>query len=529
VQAACKLDQQAILRQLGEIKHVKAAESVEMHARMQTEAEKRVAARAFNKNLIERGATTPEEKLALRKQDRTQQSAARFGEICAHVGGRQINFDRNGRIRGWRTLVATNSTRQPTRRSRNGSRSSSSRERRGAPSIIPMNVLTESRFGIGRNQLNEALKVIPNAADRNKVEWFWKYCFERNLGRDDVARLLRKPNGKDFYSHDSVYAILTGKRFKEGATETVVRMLRAIEEFQQQVQPKAGQDGFIETRLFSEIREYVNRARKLKRIGNIIGNMSVGKSESLLEIAERDPSVLYTQMPERGHYGDYLREVAEKCAISPRQNASTLRRNVVRALPEVLIVDDAHECFASMTSAWGLATLQFIKGSFDRKRKRLAVIFVWDTPGWAQFINGDHAHRLGRLWRRRMAPLRIDDVPYSDDLDLFAAAVGLDPAPAKIAEGRSPRRPGERRSHSRGFAAAPPERRVREERDRRVEDDPGRRRRAGQGKPQDRHLGRSFESARALRRDGRKRPRRPSSQRARGGSDERVRAAAQDR
>jgi hypothetical protein len=304
-------------------------------------------------------------------------------------------------------------------------------ENGATPSIIPMNVLTESRFGIGRNQLNEALKVIPNAADRGKVEWFWKYCFERNLGRDDVARLLRKPNGKDFYSHDSVYAILTGKRFKEGATETVVRMLRAIEDFQQQVQPKAGQDGFIETRLFSEIREYVNRSRKLKRIGNIIGNMSVGKSESLLEIAERDPSVLYTQMPERGHYGDYLREVAEKCAISPRQNASTLRRNVVRALPEVLIVDDAHECFASMTSAWGLATLQFIKGSFDRKRKRLAVIFVWDTPGWAQFINGDHAHRLGRLWRRRMAPLRIDDVPYSDDLDLFAAAVGLDPAPAK--------------------------------------------------------------------------------------------------
>jgi hypothetical protein len=85
VQAACKLDQQAILRQLGEIKHVKAAESVEMHARMQSEAEKRVAARAFNKKLIDRGATTPEEKLALRKQDRTQQSAARFGEICAHL------------------------------------------------------------------------------------------------------------------------------------------------------------------------------------------------------------------------------------------------------------------------------------------------------------------------------------------------------------------------------------------------------------------------------------------------------------
>jgi hypothetical protein len=72
VQAACKLDQHAILRQLGEIKHVKAAESVEMHARMQTEATKRVAARKFNRDLLAGKPVSMAERMkaiAMRKMD----------------------------------------------------------------------------------------------------------------------------------------------------------------------------------------------------------------------------------------------------------------------------------------------------------------------------------------------------------------------------------------------------------------------------------------------------------------------------
>jgi hypothetical protein len=51
VQPSCKTDYEAILRQLGERGHVKAAESVEVHARMASEAERRVAAREFNRKI----------------------------------------------------------------------------------------------------------------------------------------------------------------------------------------------------------------------------------------------------------------------------------------------------------------------------------------------------------------------------------------------------------------------------------------------------------------------------------------------
>jgi hypothetical protein len=51
VETGSKLNQEAILRQLGEIHHVKAAEDAELHARMQSEAAKRVAARKFNRDL----------------------------------------------------------------------------------------------------------------------------------------------------------------------------------------------------------------------------------------------------------------------------------------------------------------------------------------------------------------------------------------------------------------------------------------------------------------------------------------------
>lgn len=93
VQTASKINEEAILRQLGELKHVKAAESVELHSRMQSEAEKRVQARAFNKRLTNEGAVTPEEKKEVRLRDRRTESAVRFGEICARIEQRQSGSD----------------------------------------------------------------------------------------------------------------------------------------------------------------------------------------------------------------------------------------------------------------------------------------------------------------------------------------------------------------------------------------------------------------------------------------------------
>src|ERR1700726_615911 len=66
------------------------------------------------------------------------------------------------------------------------------------------------RFLIGRDQLNKAIADLPGD-QAEALEWFWRYCRDRNVGPDRLKNLLQKSNG-DYYSRDSIYQALTGRR-----------------------------------------------------------------------------------------------------------------------------------------------------------------------------------------------------------------------------------------------------------------------------------------------------------------------------
>jgi DNA transposition AAA+ family ATPase len=291
------------------------------------------------------------------------------------------------------------------------------------PIAIPSQALSEHRFGIGRDALNKALDQLELPKQRSSIEWFWRYCAEHNVGRVRLGELVRKPNG-EFYSTDSVYQLLTGRRTEAGAN--ISPMLRAIEEFRAQVEPNPRTEAFIETRMARQIWSYCQRAKKLGRIGFIFGNMSIGKSEALAELARHDVSTLYTRMKTRGQLGDYLKECAGKMAMSPRSTVANLRDRVIDGFPELLIVDEADQCFQSIRNSGGLATLDFIREGYDRKR--CGVVLVMDHHGRNEVLRGDHSNRLKRLWRRRIAPLQLPSLPHPEDLNLFAGTVGLPPA-----------------------------------------------------------------------------------------------------
>lgn len=305
--------------------------------------------------------------------------------------------------------------------------------------VIPANELSKDRFGIGRDKLNEAIENLP-PGDAQKVEALWKYCAQRNLGRDRLGQLLLKPASftkgskrlktprRNFYSADSIYQLLTGRRSEQGAS--IAPMLRAITEFLEKAEPGADLEGFIETRLYREIKMYAERAKRLHRIGYLVGRMSNGKTWALKKIAEKLLGCLYTQMPTGGVYSDYVRECAGAMAtMSTRQAVQKIRGKVLDALPEMVIVDDADLAFDTARQANGVKTFQYLKEAYDRKPR--GFLLSMDDWGFKQFLTGDNAHRLGRLWRRRIAPLYVPEVPYQEDLDLFAASVKLDPAPDK--------------------------------------------------------------------------------------------------
>lgn len=302
---------------------------------------------------------------------------------------------------------------------------------------IPAHELNKDRFGISRDRLNDAIADLP-PGDGRKIEALWSYCAQRDLGRDRLGQLLLKPGARytkgnkklatprrDFYSADSIYQLLTGKRMEDGANLTP--MLGAIDEFLQKVQPSASLDGFMETRLFREITMYAERALRLHKIGYVVGKMSRGKTWIFKKLAESNPSWLYTQMPTGGVYSDYLRECATKSAMSVRQAVQKVRYKVLDGLPEGVIIDDADLAFDSARQANGVKTFQFIKEAYDRRPR--GFLFAMDDWGFNEFLGGINAHRLQRLWLRRIAPFHVPDVPYQEDLNLYAASVGLEPAP----------------------------------------------------------------------------------------------------
>jgi hypothetical protein len=92
----------------------------------------------------------------------------------------------------------------------------------------------------------------------------------------------------------------------------------------------------------------------------------------------------------------------------------------------LLIVDEAHRCFQSKSGTRGLDTLDFLRELWNRRQCGMLILMT--NEGRDQLLKGRHKKSLEQLWRRRLQPLQLPNVPFGDDLDRFAAAYGLPPA-----------------------------------------------------------------------------------------------------
>jgi len=280
------------------------------------------------------------------------------------------------------------------------------------------------KFMIGR----DALKLDDlDAEQRDDVTWLWMYARDRDLSRAQLEVLLRKANGKSTYSYDSIYQLLTGRRSEAGAS--VEPICRAIADFRRMVDAIPVRDGFKETRMARELWRYAKTAQERQSIGFVFGNFAVGKTIALEELARRDPKVIYARMPTRGHLNHWLKALARKLAMGDRQTVLDLSDRVIDSFEPgmLLIVDEADQVFTSVRNVLGIATLDFLRELWDRAR--CGIVLVMDHAGRDQVLHGPHKKRLQRLFRRRLPILQLPNVPYREDLDLFAASYGLGPAP----------------------------------------------------------------------------------------------------
>lgn len=280
----------------------------------------------------------------------------------------------------------------------------------------------ESRWTIVRSMVEKATEKL-GPEDRTALLWLDGWARNENLSRQDVAKLLE-------------YDVSTLHRGFNGQLDNPVKFLRAVRQFRadklKEQQPGA-RFPFTETPLVQSIWDYARYTRQRQKFGFLIGNSHSGKSEPLMHLAEKEEGMIYLRLPADGHLSFVLPKLIEQGGI-PNGGTTTLsQRSAIRKFltpDHFLIVDEIEQCCERVRSkgrkvSERVSTLEFFRELVDDKR--VPVLYV-GTKQALEMLHGDNYELYVRTLNRGIDPYEIPDKPESDDLDAFAAAIGLEPA-----------------------------------------------------------------------------------------------------
>jgi hypothetical protein len=295
------------------------------------------------------------------------------------------------------------------------------------------------RFRIPGDLIHRATAELPDD-QRETLRWLAGYCRVKNLGRDDIGTLIRKPGTTDCYSYDQFYQVVTGRRTAAGVN--IDPFCEAASAFRRIIEDRESQttSGFIQTRLYDIISTRARRCLLRRKIGWIFGDSQIGKSACAREYQRQHNhgETIYVEVPTGGGLGPFLSELAISLGIPTQQKNTELRRRIIDSFDDrmLLIIDEAHRCLQCKSGTRGLDTLDFLRELWNRKQCGMLIMMTND--GRDQLLRGKHKKSLEQLWRRRLQPLQLPSVPFGDDMDRFAAAYGLPPAPADTVTIRIP-------------------------------------------------------------------------------------------
>jgi len=254
---------------------------------------------------------------------------------------------------------------------------------------------------------------------RHAINWAHSYCRSKNLSHEDLAKQLRKsPDSEETYSGDSVYQTFTGRR------DNVAPLCQAIHVLRRRVEETCARAGvaFVETSLSKKIFAHCRRTFNRKAITFILGATRIGKTRTLEEYARQHNhgETKMIRLPSGGSIRVFLVECAIVLGISTQCKSFELRRRIFECFDErtLLIVDECEEGMVNQE------ILNFIRELWDRRK--CGVVFsgamnLRDAPR--------SSYNMKKLCERGIRPLILPSVPPAGDLDKFAEAFGLTPAP----------------------------------------------------------------------------------------------------
>ncbi len=295
-----------------------------------------------------------------------------------------------------------------------------------APSPEIIHAPETKKFRISGPQFKAVIKDL-SEEQQAPLWWLFQYCHRKNIGKDQHATLLKKPNGFEYYSADSVGQIFGGGRIRRG--ENLEPMLVAIRSLQQieDARSEMASSGFIQTRLFDVIEKRCMRALHRQKIMFIFGDSQIGKTENLLEVQRRHNhgQTIYVETPSTGSLSHFLMELAGALNIPKTITITRLVDEIIATFDKnmLLIVDEAHRTVLGRKSANGSAVMNFLRELWNKTK--CGIVISMTNEGRDELLQGTHKKCYQQIWRRRISPLQLPKVTPADDLALFAAAYGL--------------------------------------------------------------------------------------------------------
>jgi DNA transposition AAA+ family ATPase len=284
------------------------------------------------------------------------------------------------------------------------------------------------RWPIATDIVNKATATLPEY-EREQFRWLQRYALGADAIPTEIVVRLTRPDGSP-YSWDSVYQTLTGKRAAEGANTRP--MADAISRFRKMVKEVESRSAtaFIETPQTRRLFRIFKRALDKHRLAIVVGDSQIGKTTAAVEFQRLNNhgTTHLLRMPTQGSLGNTLAEFATRLGIRSRIGGTDLRRRIMESFDEknLLIVDEAHQGLLGRTSESGAISLEFIREIHDRRGCGLVLM------GTAVLRQGLAQNLVLSQSRKRRAPGMTINLPSEvpkPDLECFAAAFGLEPAP----------------------------------------------------------------------------------------------------
>ena len=302
-------------------------------------------------------------------------------------------------------------------------------------------ITTASSYAIGQNvklinPWSFATDVVMAATaslpttQRDTIRWLHRHAAACRLTPAAVADRLLKPDGTA-YSGDSVYQLMTGKRMEENANLDLI--CKAIQAFRTDANATQAHSitGFIETPTTRRIAQICDYCFRKKRVGFIFGPSQIGKTEAINDYRTKNNhgQTVIRRVPTYGYFTEFIDDLCGEFRIPTHIRVSEKKRRLMRCFDStmLLIIDEVQQFFMRRRSSdLSLAGIEFVREIHDRTKCGLVLVGMTSAKDAIT-----EYPVLKQLWLRRSPSqvITLNDRVPDDDLEKFAAAFNLDPAP----------------------------------------------------------------------------------------------------